>query len=811
MRKPLSSLALLFATTALASPGTDTFSGEDLKIETGDYFSGNVSGTETGAKYEFTKIFGWWGACYMKAEDGAFITVTEPAGRLRSISRDGGVENSHFTVYCSSSPITKDNASQAEFIGTLDAAQTFSPTGDYAYVALESSVPEAYFNSLSFTWDDPAQGGEEGPDHITAANLQSQNPEGNFSATKYDDHDAMNPSIRYTGGSGAVYDFVELISDGTWWTLDWNYPSPAGHMVTSTSGGYLKSVKFEMDWVPEYISFYVSPDPLTQENKNDATQITLYRENGIIPEWTADGIYRYLLFSTAQERITDLAIEWTEESPVVEAKTPSIKCYDNPVTAGSQVYISTETQDATLHVDVYLNGEKHIGEEDQPTSATHEGSSYSFRLPGKSGDTVLVEASATKEGFAVSKTASQEFSLQMPLAERPGCDTYLSKVLPGQTITISSSTENATISYKYGIINHDNESDNWTSEQLNGPSPVSITVPATAQKGMVFFVEATATAEGFAESSLYELYTPVASAKLDPPSFSIETGREVRPGTKVAITRPDDAKAIHYSVNGGEAKTSEEFQVEIAITEDTAIEAWVSGEPPYVDSDKATATYTVEVLSPRQDAITPEMFTDDTSNDKYAEYAMKSQTTGYEYVYNGGMWTKNDAICFYLDRKSPEGMQSILYNKEGRKITRVKLESTYDWSGCYIMFSKEPITQVTETMQGFDWMEGRLRIMNDDDRADFGFGEWIDLSTLEEDFQDCSYFAVWRFSQNSYVSRIIIEYADKEDGIDGINAENCGTEAIYDLNGTRMQSVSGLRPGIYIRVTGSKTEKIIVK
>ncbi len=32
-------------------------------------------------------------------------------------------------------------------------------------------------------------------------------------------------------------------------------------MVTSTSGGYLKSVKFEMDWVPEYISFYVSPDP----------------------------------------------------------------------------------------------------------------------------------------------------------------------------------------------------------------------------------------------------------------------------------------------------------------------------------------------------------------------------------------------------------------------------------------------------------------------------------------------------------------------------------------------------------------------
>ena len=63
------------------------------------------------------------------------------------------------------------------------------------------------------------------------------------------------------------------------------------------------------------------------------------------------------------------------------------------------------------------------------------------------------------------------------------------------------------------------------------------------------------------------------------------------------------------------------------------------------------------------------------------------------------------------------------------------------------MFSKEPITQVTETMQGFDWMEGRLRIMNDDDRADFGFGEWIDLSTLEEDFQDCSYFAVWRFSR----------------------------------------------------------------
>lgn len=652
-------------------------------------------------------------------------------------------------------------------------------------------------------------------DHITVDNLKAQNPDGNFSATKYDDHKAKNATMSYKGESGAEYELTDVISNGTWWTVDWDYPAPQGIVANTTDGGFIHNIKFSFDWVPSEMDFYVSDQPITRENKNDATQITLIREGEEMPEWKADGIYKYFYLGKAQETMTDLAIEWGSEAPALTVKTPTIACYANPVIPGSSVTVSTLTSDAVLNVDVYVNGERHEGEEGATTSIVYEGSTYTFQLPGVPGDEVKVTAFATKAGLEDSESVDKTFKLEMPKAAKPSFDTYYANVIPGQTVSVNSATENATITYKYGLKDYDNEANNWDSEELSGAAPVTITVPATAKEGMVFYVEATAAAEGFAVSDKFESFTQVQSGKLEAPVFSIESGKEVIPGTKVKITRSEKATTLHYTINAGEEQTSTDLTVEVAINEATTIEAWVSGEAPYTDSDKVSASYTVEVLGPNQDALVPSMFTSEFKNSNYAEYSAKGAATGIEYVYNGGFWPWADVNCFYLDPKSSSKEPSILYNTECPKdmyIKSVKLETSYPWSGCYVMFSKdEPITSVSTRMGQFDYLPGRLRIINEDERADYPFDQWINLEEVgEEEFVNAKYFALWLFGQNGYLSRLLVEY-DKVEGIDNIETGAYGADAIYDLNGVKMNADTNLAPGIYIRIVNGKAQKFIVK
>lgn len=808
----LSAIAFVCTALSYAASGTDTFGYSSEGMPLADYYNGTVVGSETGAKYSLKNIWGWF-CCYMKPGDNALVTVEESPGIIKSIYRASGLGDTFIAVYGSTSPITADNIGEATLIGQLGAESVMQIEGEYTYVALQNdSEGEVYFDALSFTWEDAGGGQQKSDeDHISAPNIMSQNPDGIFDATKYDDHSKSNATMQYTGESGAVYNFTSLISNGTWWTLDWDYPNPQGYMANATDAGYIASIKFDMDWAPEYLQLLVSAEPITPENKWDATSVYLYRENGEIPEWKANGLYKYFYLNSAQEKVLDITVKWSDEAPVIEAAQPTINCWDDRVVPGSNVSISTATADATLHVNVYVNGEIHYGEGENTTTTVYEGSSYSFSMPGKSGDAVKVEAFATKDGYLDSQTAVQEYTLEQPLAERPTADGYYDTVVPGQTIVLSTTTENATISYNYGVMDWDNPDNEWESGPIKAPSPVSVTVPENAQPGQTFFIEATASAEGYETSYMFELYSKVISAQLDAPTLSISPNSEVLAGTVLTITRPSNATTIHYTINGGEEVAYEGYSTDIAIDSDMTIEAWATGDAPFTASDKVTATYTIEKLTEYQDAIVPGIFTQNLENYMYFEYTATATHTNYTYIYNGGMYPRDGKPCFYLDANDEDGSQSILYNTAGRQITRVKLESPVNWSGCYVMFAKEPITEVTEEMKNFEDIPGRLRIKTNDEVAQYGFGEWIDLTTLGEDFKDCSYFAVWRFGQNSYLSRIVVEYANNVVGIEEVSQNDGDDCRIYDLNGLAMPKDATLNPGIYVRVTGSKTEKILVK
>lgn len=83
-------------------------------------------------------------------------------------------------------------------------------------------------------------------------------------------------------------------------------------------------------------------------------------------------------------------------------------------------------------------------------------------------------------------------------------------------------------------------------------------------------------------------------------------------------------------------------------------------------------------------------------------------------------------------------------------------------------------------------------------------------SKLESDFQNCKYFAVWGFGQNSYVSRVVIEYENEPVGIEGVEGHE-GDCRMFDINGIEVNPDSKLAPGIYVRVSGGKASKIAVK
>lgn len=655
-------------------------------------------------------------------------------------------------------------------------------------------------------------------DNITPANLKAQNPDANFSATGYTDHAAVNATMAYTGTSGAEYTFTQVIANDDIWTLDWNYPDPQGYMYNTKDGGFISSVKFDLNYVEE-VNFFVSDKPLTNANKYDGVQVTLQPENGVLPEWKADGIYKYFYLNSAQRQIKDLNIVWSDQEPELSVKTPTINCYASRIIPGSTVNVSTLTAEATLHVDVYVNDVKHEGTEEAPTSTVVNASNYSFALPGKAGDNVKVTAYASKEGYTDSEDATQTYTLVLPQTAQPYLQDSPWEVVPGQQVTLVCETEGADISYQYGLIDENDNNNDWYSQQLVAKSPVSITVPETAKPEMSFFVRASALADGYDESTMFETNIKVMSNVLEAPTFNIESGKEVIPGTKVSISRTNNSTTLHYIINKGEEQTTTEYYVQVPINEDMTIEAWVSGDAPYKDSEKVTATYTIEKLGENTDAIYPTMFSDNITDDSYAysEYApAKGATTGFEYVYNGGLRNYMDANCFYLDSRSDGGVRSILYNKEGRKILRIKFDTSYSNGGCYVQFSSEaPITEVTTAMEDYDYIEGRLRISNDENTGYYKFGDWIDLSDAATEFEDpifkdAKYFAVYHYSQNSYVSRVVVEYEADDKGIDSITVFD-GVDAIYDINGVKMNPDMRLAPGIYIRIVDGKAEKFVVK
>ncbi|MDE5930230.1 MAG: hypothetical protein K2H03_07090 [Muribaculaceae bacterium] len=673
-----------------------------------------------------------------------------------------------------------------------------------------------------------------GTDQLTTALIKAQHPEFDYSGKS--DSAPEFEDFTIVGESGAEYMFHQAVA-GTnqygdeFWAITWNhYPDPAGYMTSAKSGGYITKIELSVPekgfsatgYAPEF-EFYVSEEPMpARTDTGKGKSITLTHGGNGKYIWNADGHYKYLFLSTAQREVGSIAVSYSDNAPQLQVKTPEISCYAwDGYVPGSDVNISTETPDATLHITSYIDGEEY-------ETATVEQSYTTVQLPGKPGEEVTYVVYATKDGFTDSGEAMETFDLVEPRLSTPSIDGYVGEVYPSYVLVYrctdnsGNDIEGATIKYNTFYINWDNTDLNWTGETMTATLPLTVTVPENVTPGGYFGIEGVASAEGYRDSN--ELYCSyqVISTNLDVPTVSIPSGSEVKAGERLQIIRPARATAIHYVVNDGEEVTVQEYSAYITLEEDCTIRTWATAEAPFTDSEVLTVSYTIEKFGEWADVIYPSDFkefdSDCNGNFHHTDLSFTREFTGATYNYQGRLWHNSmyDTDVCYITNKN----DNFIYTSGTPKsyIKRFKIDCPIEYGACYILFGSEPfgLSSVTDQMTQWDDVPGRIRV-GGDNNAEYGWGEWINLAALKDvkglDVTRVQHFILYRYGQNAQISRVCVEYLNDEEltGIEDVvsDAEN-GVVGVYNLSGIRVDG-ENLAPGIYIRKTNGKSEKFIVR
>jgi hypothetical protein len=232
-------------------------------------------------------------------------------------------------------------------------------------------------------------------------------------------------------------------------------------------------------------------------------------------------------------------------------------------TSAQSVTISDATSGATIYYTT-----------DGSTPTT---SSTQYTSPIKVNSTETLKAVAIASGYSLSDVASATYTINLPAAT-PVFSLATGTYTAAQTVTISSSTPNATIYYTT-----DGSTPTTNSTRYSGPIKVSSTET----------LKAVAIASGYSLSDVasvaYTINLPAAA-----PTFSLATGTYTSIQT-VTISDATAGATIYYTTNGSTPTTSSTVyssSIRVSSTETLKAVAIASG---YSLSDVASATYTLNL------------------------------------------------------------------------------------------------------------------------------------------------------------------------------------------------------------------------
>lgn len=461
---------------------------------------------------------------------------------------------------------------------------------------------------------------------------------------------------------------------------------------------------------------------------------------------------------------------------------PAFSHESGDIEKGTWIYITRPRYATTIHY---------------TTDGVNYQTSTSYEVSQEVTENMTITAYATGDApFQKSPEVTREYTVVTPKTPIPTLS-ETTGILPGTTLYLNAEGMDDTLTYSWGIKNGDENV--VESGELTATEYADIKVPSDIEVGYTLWVKATATREGYDPSEPLDFTYTFEEVKLDAPTFSLPTSEDLMPGTEVTITMPSHATTLHYTLNDGDEQTSD-ANVTLTIKENTEVKAWATGTGVFTQSDDATASY--KVLGKNVDVLVPTMWTDFTAGAyQFAEHGTATGKTGIEYEFNGGYDVVDGVNTFYFGESN-----SILYNKTGKKIQRIKLESPVTSGYPYISITVA-VTAPVETKGSTDYFLWQLSDYN----------KWIEIGKKQIDPTDADkgsdqpqYFGLWSSGNNGQVSRIFIEYEDTSVGVEGIAAEN-GEAMYFDLNGAKVNSLENAVPGVYVRVANGKATKVLVK
>jgi len=247
-----------------------------------------------------------------------------------------------------------------------------------------------------------------------------------------------------------------------------------------------------------------------------------------------------------------------------QVATPALSPAGGTYMGSVTVTISDATPGATIH---------YTTDGSTPTTA-----SATYAGPIAVTQTTTIKAMAAASGMADSAVASAAYTIQQQVATpsfSPAGGTYISSV----TVTISDTTPGATIYYTT-----DGSTPTTNSTPYSGPIPVTQTR----------VVKAIASASGMFQS---DVATAAYTIKVATPAFGLAGGTYNTPQT-VTLGGSTSGAAIYYTTNGSTPTTASTLYTgPISVSQTTTVRA-IGAKSGLLDSDVASATYTLQAATP---------------------------------------------------------------------------------------------------------------------------------------------------------------------------------------------------------------------
>lgn len=580
----------------------------------------------------------------------------------------------------------------------------------------------------------------------------------------------------------------------------YNYPLSSQYDIYSGSVyGRSEAVGFHMDgadnMVPNVGYDYSTYQPYPGNTTIDSNEYD-YRN------YPVEAPLQYVVCQPCDNKSITIEIHWSKTAPVPQVKTPVLEIRPDATGAypsGTLAQMTCVTNPCTLNYTITRNGEAYA---QAAAELESQWSPVSVALDGEPGDVFDVSCYASREGYTDSETVTASCTLTLPGLRAPEGDMFSSwggwSAVQNRPYVVRNPNGVGTMYVTVDGVQYAVKEESLELEVLG-------------EVGDTFSISAYITAEGHTPSEEVSFTGDIESNKIATPWISPDTD-EVIAGTEISFSSSNAwvGSSIIYRINGGEwIDTGATWTQYYTVTEDVLIEVQVLADTEgeysyYTDSDIASRYYKIEVLDPETTIVLKPV---DFAPDLYAYWDTLNYTTvnqdgaAVDWEYFGNIQSYNEVFTM----SGTAYLRNLTEVSDG--IYGFKLNQENEWQSNMVLYFSDEVLDIAALPE--DAVNNAVAVNWDNN------GQWLNLSVYDaENGTNNAGKKYMLLAPGEYmytqVSRLVVS-TDINTQVEGINAAARGVDAVYTVNGVRLDNNQPLAPGLYIKVTDGKAVKVLVK